>query len=186
MKEYKYSKRAAAAAMAGLLAVSLAVPAFAAEDVDTAAEAEVEAVMTEDGAMTRGEMLLAMYRALGGEPVEDAEAFTDIDADSELAAAASWGVAEKIVSGYGDGSFGAEDPVTREQAATMLYRYAAAQGKGFQGAWMFLLNYPDADEISEYADEAMHWMVMNEILPDAETGLAPKGNLTRAGLDETV
>ena len=71
--------------------------------------------------------------------------------------------------------------VTREQLATMLYRYAQSKGKGFTGAWMFLLDYPDATNVSEWADEAMHWCVMKEIVNGVgENKLAPQGTATRA------
>ena len=79
-----------------------------------------------------------------------------------------------IVSGYGDGRFGPEDPVTREQMAAMLYRNAQALGFGFRGLWKFRLAYDDAAEVSPWADEAVHWAVMNGVLAgtDGEIGRA--------------
>ncbi len=49
--------------------------------------------------------------------------------------------------------------------------------------WMFRLDYPDAGEISDWADEAMHWVVMNRILGDADGGLKPKAHLAESALD---
>ena len=60
----------------------------------------------------------------------------------------------------------------------MLYRWAQAKGQGFLGMWMFLLDYPDADQISDWADEAMHWCVMNKIIIGTDVGLEPKGTAT--------
>ena len=71
--------------------------------------------------------------------------------------------------------------MTREQLATILYRYAQSKGQGFKGSWMFLLDFPDAGDVSEWADEAMHWMVMNDIINGMGDGtLNPGGEATRA------
>lgn len=71
--------------------------------------------------------------------------------------------------------------VTREELATMLYRYVKLGGEGFTGSWMFLLRNPDAASISDWASEAMHWCVMKGILSGREDGsLDPQGTATRA------
>ena len=152
---------------AGLLALSLAVPAFG-------AEADV---------LTRGRFLTALF-ACEGNPLTEArqEAFGDVPADGELARAVCWGTDGGIVKGYGDGRFGPEDPVTREQMAVMLYRCAQARGRGFRGMWMFLLDYPDAAGISDWADEAMHWAVVEGILVGTGRGLEPGAAATEAQL----
>jgi hypothetical protein len=91
-----------------------------------------------------------------------------------------WASEKKIVEGYGNGKFKPNDDITREQLATILYRYAQSKGQGFTGAWMFLLDYPDAAEISSWADEAMHWMVMNGIINGKDGKLVPGGDASRA------
>ena len=166
----KRSKRSLSLVLALVLvlALSLALPAMA------AGEEAGEALCT------RGDAVTALY-ALCGEMGEYPQAdFDDVPAGGELAEAVNWAAAKGIVLGYGNGSFGAADPVTREQLAAILYRCAQTQGKGFQGMWMFLLDYPDAGEISAYADEAMHWVVMNGILTGSEEGLCPKSSLSAA------
>ena len=150
-------------ALALLLALSLCTPAFAAED-------EI---------LTRGEFISALFELNGVTDVAaDRADFSDVPADSALAPAIRWAVENGIVNGYGDGRFGPGDPVTREQMATMLYRCAQALGQGFQGMWYFLLDYPDAAEISDWADEAMHWCVMNGIIVGTDRGLEPKATAT--------
>ncbi len=77
-----------------------------------------------------------------------------------------------------------EGNITREEFATMLYRYAQKEGKGFTGAWMFFLDFKDADKVSSWANEAVHWCVMKGIL-QGRTGLYegmldPQATLTRA------
>lgn len=71
--------------------------------------------------------------------------------------------------------------LSREELATMLYRYAQRSGEGFTGSWMFLLRNPDAHTISPWANEAMHWCVMKGILSGRADGtLDPQGEATRA------
>ena len=150
------------AAMAVLLAMAFCVPALA----DTSPD---------DGLATRGDVVKWLYSDYGnGAAAGKASAFTDVTAESGAIEAAAWAAETGVAKGYGDGRFGPEDLVTREQAATMLYRYAQSVGQGFKGMWMFQLDEPDASEISDWADEAMHWVVMNKVITERETGLAPK------------
>ena len=72
------------------------------------------------------------------------------------------------------------DPITREQLAAVLYRYAQSKGQGFTGAWMFPLDYPAAAEVSSWASEAMHRMVMNGVVNGKNGKLVPKGDASRA------
>ncbi len=157
----KSSKQILSAALALILALALCVPALAAPD---------------DGFATRGDVvkwLCSTYSAAlpAG---ESGIAFSDVTEESGVAAAAAWAASVGIAKGYGDGRFGPDDLVTREQAATMIYRLVQNLGEGFQGMWMFLLDYPDAAQISDWADEAMHWVVMKGVITDRETELAPK------------
>lgn len=94
--------------------------------------------------------------------------------------AAAWAEENGILDGITEGAQPYE-PCKREDFAVMLYNYVKSQGAGFTGAWMFLLDNPDADQISAGADEAMHWMVMNGVLKGDENGnLNPQGIVTRA------
>lgn len=85
-----------------------------------------------------------------------------------------------VDNGISDGT-SMDQALTREQLAVMLYRYAQSLGLGFTGAWAFSLEYPDAEEISSYAYEAMCWMTMHSIITGDENGqLAPGATVTRA------
>ena len=155
-----------------ILALLLAVPALAAETAP------------DDGMATRGDVVKWLYSEYGADfPAGETNlVFTDVPADSGEAEAVAWAAGLGIAKGYGDGRFGPNNLVTREQAAAMRYRFAQAAGQGFQGAWMFLLNYADASEVSAWADEAMHWVVMNGILTGAagdegSERLAPKDGI---------
>ena len=81
-----------------------------------------------------------------------------------------------IVGGYGNGLFGPNDNITREQLAVMLWRYS-----GSPAATNKELHFNDTDEISGYALEAMRWAVENGILNGYGDGwLGPNGLATRA------
>ncbi len=157
------TKRMISTLLAGILALMLCAPA-------SASGADI---------LTRGKFVSALFAQSGITDMEPKQAwFEDVPTDGELALAVRWAVMEGIITGYGDGRFGPGDPVTREQMAAMLYRYAHTLGQGFQGAWYFPLNYPDASEISGWADEAMHWCVMHGILTGTDRGLEPKATAT--------
>ncbi len=133
--------------------------------------------------LTRGTFVTELFKLRGAADTEKHQkGFDDVPEDGELAQAVRWAVDTNVANGYGNGKFGPNDPVTREQMATMFYRYAQNLGKGFTGAWMFNLDYPDAAEISDYANEAMHWVVMNRIIFGTEKGLEPKAFSTNSQL----
>ena len=165
----KQCKRIASVALALVLALCLGTGALAAE------------FAPDDGFATRGDMVRWLYSDLGQVfPAGKADVtFTDVSEADGTAEAAAWAAGLGIVKGYGDGRFGPDDLVTREQAATMCYRLAQHLGQGFQGMWMFYLNYADAAEISDWANEAVHWVVMKGVMPgvegdDSPERLAPK------------
>ena len=127
-------------------------------------------------------MVVTMLWRLAGEPAaSDPSGFSDVSDGAWYADAVAWAAESAAVNGTGADTFSPNTPVTREQLAAMLYRYAQAQGKGFTGAWMFPLDYSDADQVSDWADEAMHWMTMHGVITGMDDGtLAPKDNATRA------
>ncbi len=161
----KLTKRSLAIALALMLALALCAPALA------------EETSVDDGLATRGDVVKWLYSAYKDVPASAQEAvtFTDVTEESGAVEAAAWAAGLGIAKGYGDGRFGPDDLVTREQASAMCYRFAQAVGQGFRGAWMFLLDAPDAAEVSDWADEAMHWVVMHDIITKRDGGaLAPK------------
>jgi hypothetical protein len=132
------------------------------------------------GATTRGMIVTILYR-LEGEPViRSGMPFSDVKESDWYAKAISWAESLGIVNGYGDGRFGPNDPITREQLATILYRYAQHKGEGFKGLWNFKLDFPDAGEVSVWAIEAVSWMVMNGVINGKDGKLVPGGNASRA------
>ena len=128
---------------------------------------------------TRGMIVTILYRLEGEHAVSGANPFDDVADGKWYTSAVIWAAANKIVGGYGNGKFGPEDDITREQMAAILYRYEQYKGGGLVGSWYFLLDHPDAAKISDWADEAMHWCVMNGIIQGSDGYLMPKGNAER-------
>ncbi len=134
-----------------------------------------------DQAATRAMLVTILWR-LEGEPVVNyLMQYEDVASELWYTEAIRWAAAEGIVTGYNDTAFGPNDPITREQAATILYRYVQYKGGGFTGAWMIRTDYVDLAVVSDWAYEAMCWMTMNGVIrgKDEET-LVPKSDASRA------
>ena len=99
------------------------------------------------------------------------------------AEAIRWATSEGVVTGYGNGLFGSNDPITREQLATMLWRYAQTEDYDVSvGEDTNILSYADVGDLAEYAIPAMQWAVGAGIITGTGNGstLTPQGNATRA------
>lgn len=130
--------------------------------------------------LTRGELVALLYEWAGRPEASARPDYLDVDQEAPYAQAVAWAVGEGLVSGYGDGRFGPEDEVTREQMAVILYRCAQSRGQGFTGAWAFPLGYSDGEEISEFAYEAVCWVTMKQVMGDTGEGaFAPRDTVTR-------
>ena len=132
------------------------------------------------GTMTRAMFATVLWRIAGEPKAVGGKSFTDVEPGQWYSEAILWASGAGIVEGYGDGTFGTNDPITREQLATILYRYAQHKGEGFKGLWNFKLDFPDAGEVSVWAIEAVSWMVMNGVINGKDGKLVPGGNASRA------
>lgn len=134
-----------------------------------------------DMAMSRGMMVTVLWR-LESSPVNSGMVnFNDVAPDAWYYDAVTWAATNKIVNGYGNGKFGPNDNITREQMATILYRYA--QYKGYDvssGESTNVFSYIDASEISDYAILSMQWICGAGIMRGNKSMLMPQGNATRA------
>jgi hypothetical protein len=130
-------------------------------------------------AMTRAEFAAVVYKMAGMPPAAGAPGrFADIPAGHWSEAAVSWASSAGVVSGTGDGLFGPDGEVTREQIATMLYRYA---GDGAQADPSVLDGFSDGGQASDWARSALAWAVERGYLKGKDNGsLDPKGTATRA------
>lgn len=131
--------------------------------------------------MTRAQAVTLLWRIAGEPVVNYFMRFKDVESERFYTEAVRWAASEKIASGYSTETFGVNDPVTREQFATMIYRYVQKKGQGFTGSWMFLLPYNDRADISEWANEAAHWCSMKGIINGKAGNIFdPQGLATRA------
>lgn len=128
----------------------------------------------------RAMLVTILYRLAGSPAVDGGSAFTDVAGGDWFASGVAWASANGIVTGYGDGRFGPNDPITREQMAAILYRYAGFAGQSTTGQ-ADLSGYTDAGRVSPYAAEAMGWAVDRGLITgvSADT-LSPGGSATRA------
>ena len=133
-----------------------------------------------DGTTTRGMIVTILYRLEGSPAVTGENPFTDVAAGQWYSDAVIWAAENKIVEGFEDGTFRPNEPITREQLAAILYRHAQSKGQGFTGLWSFRLDFPDAGDVSDWANEAMSWMVMNGVVGGRDGRLVPKGSASRA------
>ena len=131
--------------------------------------------------LSRAMAVTVLWRMDGCPEVNYAMSFSDVAADQWYTEAIRWAQSEGIVTGYSDTTFGTNDSVTRQQLASILYRYAESMGQGFTGASMFYFNPADSGDISDWAMEAMRWCYMEDILKgDGSGALRPLDNVTRA------
>lgn len=128
--------------------------------------------------LTRG-MVVTMLWRLAGEPYVSGGSFSDVASGRYYSTAVAWAAKNGIVDGYSSTVFGVNDPVTREQFATILYRYAKYMGYSTTGS--SLTGYYDANSVSSWARDAMGWAVKNGIITGSgNSRLNPTGTASRA------
>ena len=138
-----------------------------------------ETMFSPDETTTRA-MIVTILHRLENEPATSSSDFTDVAAGSYYADAVAWAAANGIVNGVNETSFAPDNPITREQLAAILYRYA--QFKGYDVTADGSLDaYTDAAQISNYAAAAMKWANAEGLLTGVTaTTLNPQGSATRA------
>ena len=133
-----------------------------------------------NGSLTRAQLVTILYR-IAGEPESTAtNPFADVADGQWYTNAVIWAAENGIVKGVNTTTFAPNDQITREQIATILFRYAKAEkveGK--------LAGFPDAEKVSDYAADAMAWAVEQGLIngiseSDGKTYLAPQETATRA------
>ena len=136
-----------------------------------------ETTFNPDGATSRAMLAAILWRLEGSPVVNYAMDFADVEEGQWYTEAIRWAASEGIVTGYGDGTFGTNDSITREQFAVMLYRYA-----GTQPASGTLSAFRDGSAVSDWAAEAVGWAVEAGLITGTGDGsaLTPQGQATRA------
>ena len=182
----KTCKRFGALLLALILTLSLSVTAYAAvEDTgfsDVAADAwyadavtyvrdnglmsgTSDTTFTPGGTMTRGMLVTTLYRMAGSPSLENEDLgypFADVPGDAWYADGVYWARLAGVVGGYSEDQFGPDDPVTREQIAAILWRYAGSPAAE-SGT-----DFADEGSISAYATQAVDWARANGIVNGVE------------------
>ncbi|MBQ8587425.1 MAG: S-layer homology domain-containing protein [Oscillospiraceae bacterium] len=137
-----------------------------------------------DTSMTRAMLVTVLWRAEGSPEAGEAE-FSDVPKGIWYSQPVAWAASQGIVNGVGGGKFDPDSPVTRQQIAAILYRYAAA--KGYDTASRGDLSaYPDEAAVAPWAKDALSWAVAEKYLNgttkpgSSAVVLDPNGNATRA------
>ena len=130
--------------------------------------------------LTRAQMATVLYR-MAGEPEGTIEnPFSDVADGQWYTDAVVWAAETGITVGTSENTFNPNDNVTREQMATFLYRFAEYESLDPIEVTGDLSAFPDADEVAEFATEAMTWAVGQKIIAGVDGNLAPDGTATRA------
>lgn len=131
-----------------------------------------------DEKLTRGMIVTMLYR-LSGDNVKGENKFTDVSKDAWFADAVVWASENGIADGYGNGIFGADDEVTREQLAVLLKRYADLKSMKFDTK--DTQAFKDENYLSLWAEDAVLWAKDSGILSGREDKrFYPKQGATRA------
>lgn len=131
-----------------------------------------------DATITRG-MVVTMLWRMAGEPYEAAAGFTDVAAGRYYTTAVAWAAKNGIVEGITATTFAPDQAITREQLASILYRYA--KWLGFSGYGSDISGYTDAGKVSSYAYDAMSWAVRSGVVTGTSARvLDPQGTASRA------
>ena len=129
---------------------------------------------------TRGMIVTMLYRYDGSPVVSGQCPFGDVAACKYYRKAVIWAAENQIVGGLGGDRFGPDEPVTREQLAAILYRYANYKGYDTQRS-VELAKFADRDDVGSYAVNAVKWAVADGLLSGVSaTELQPKGFAIRA------
>ena len=132
-----------------------------------------------NGNVTRGTIAQILYAAEGKPTVSGKSKFTDVKDGKWYSNAINWAATNGIVSGYGNGKFGPDNPITREQMVAIMYKYSAMKGYDLT-ANANINSFADKNKISKYAVTAVTWAVGHKIISGTKNGIEPKGNATRA------
>lgn len=140
-----------------------------------------ETTFSPDAQVTRGMVAAVLWRMAGSPEPQESATFADVGEGDYYARAVAWAQEEGIASGLGDGSFGGESAVTREQLSLFLYRYAQYARMELASGVMDL--YDDAEDIHDWARVGMAHAVGAGLITGNSDGLLdPGGTATRAQL----
>ena len=143
-------------------------------------EGTSETTFDPDAVLTRGEFVTILGKARGINAGKyTTSVFSDIADEDECSPYAAWASGKEIIEGYGDGLFGPDDTLTREQVVTILYRYATVFSMDTT-ADGDISAFSDGASVSSWAQTAMAWAIGQNYISGFDNGLLiPTGEITR-------
>lgn len=131
--------------------------------------------------VTRGMFVTILYRMEGEPSASGVIQYTDVDKNAYYENPISWATEYGIVDGVGSNRFAPDEPLTREQFATVIYRYAAKKGHDVSKRSVTLESYSDFNQISSYAREALSWANAEGLISGVSANIIkPSGMATRS------
>lgn len=134
--------------------------------------------------LSRAQFAVILYRMSDSPKIRYRDSFPDVYKHDWYADAVIWASQNGIINGYAhNGCFGPADPITREQIATMLFRYAQYMGYNTSGRSIFMdYIWYDSLSVSDFARTAMEWNTWSGIISGKydNSYLDPQGIATRA------
>lgn len=131
--------------------------------------------------LSRAMLVTILYRMDGEDAVTGTGTFTDVVKGSWYEKAVNWAAANGVVQGYDDKHFGPNDSVTRQQMATILWRYAKYKGLSVAANGTTMPDFEDRGQIASWAGEAVSWAYSCGIMTGrSATRLDPNGSASRA------
>ncbi len=132
-----------------------------------------------NGSTTRAMIVTIIWRMEGKPAPSGKNTFTDVQENVWYTDAITWAAENNVVNGMGNNKFDPNGRITREQMATILFRYAGGNGAD-TSARANLGSFPDGGKVQSWAKDAVQWAVAEEIIKGDGALLQPQGTATRA------
>lgn len=130
-------------------------------------------------AATRAMLATILWRMDGSPAPKSSAGYSDVPTGQWYSDAIAWATEKGIFEGYGNGTFGPNDPITREQLAAIFYRYASHKGYDMSAVGS-LEQFSDKDKASSWALDALKWAIGSGLMNGKGNTLDPTGTATRA------
>lgn len=130
-------------------------------------------------AATRAMLATILWRMEGSPAPKSSAGYSDVPTGQWYSDAIAWATEKGIFEGYGNGTFGPNDPITREQLAAIFYRYASHKGYDTSAVGS-LEQFSDKDKASSWALDALKWAIGSGLMNGKGDTLDPTGTATRA------
>ena len=141
-----------------------------------------------DNTLTKAQVAQILYNFADRPYMVDVDSYWDVDTESWFAPAIAWCKEAGLIVEDGSGCFGPDEPISREEMITMLYRYLQLTGVASASADSSALSsYSDSDEIADYAQESLNWAVTGGYITGmGGSVLSPSSYTTRAQMAQLL